>query len=110
MKTRIFNKGKGWYISASNYKDKNDKAYMNLYFANNTAPLFDDVEGKGWVSIGIEIKEAKFTSYKNKLGLTIFSYILLKNDDLTKKDEYENFGGNVKYEDTYITQEELPFY
>ena len=29
MKVRIFNRGRGWYVSGSNYQDSEDKAFEN---------------------------------------------------------------------------------
>ena len=39
MKQRIFNKGKGWYISASNYKDKEDKIVISGFLIDRLFAL-----------------------------------------------------------------------
>ena len=105
MKQRIFSKGQGWYISATNYKDQEDKCYINLYFPKQTAePLYHD-NGRGFSSKDIDIEEAKFTSYKGKAGLTVFSYTVIEN---TKKDNdpvSSMFGAENK-----IDPNDLPFY
>lgn len=85
MKQRIFSKGQGWYISATNYKDQEDKCYINLYFPKQTAePLYHD-NGRGFSSKDIDIEEAKFTCYKGKAGLTVFKYTVLE-DSKPKQD------------------------
>jgi len=96
MKQKIFSKGKGWYISANNYKDKEDKCYINLYFPKGTEPMYID-NGRGFSVKDIDIQEMKFTSYKGKAGVTIFKYSMIED---TK--EY-----SPKVE---IEPEELPFY
>ena len=109
MKVRIFNKGNGWYISASNYKDNTDKAYLSLYFTEHSEPKYEQTE-KGYSVIDIDILEAKFTSYKGKLGLTIFKYVQMSNLDVN--DNYSNFGGEKSSLGTEIgiEQQDLPFY
>lgn len=112
MKQRIFNRGKKWYISCSNYKDENDKSYVNLFFPGNTEPKYVD-NGRGFSSKLIDIEEAKFTSYHEKPELTIFKYRELEEEPReTKSDQValndgkkDMFGGN-----TIISTEELPFY
>jgi len=108
----IFSKGQGWYISASNYKDQNDKAYINLFFPKNTEPFYQD-NGRGFSVMTIDIQEAKFTSYKGKAGLTIFKYeeCEARTDNQPKAVEtittQTNYGGGG-YEE--IKEEDLPFY
>lgn len=81
------NKGKyGWYTTATNYKDKEDKAYVNLYFPKDTEPM-DGTEQ-------INPIEWKLTSYKGKVGMTVFKYTLIEKQD-----------NEVKVEPS-----ELPFY
>jgi hypothetical protein len=109
MKVKIFNQGKGWYISATNYKDNNDKAYMNVHFAQShcAEPTYQD-NGRGFSVQDIDIIEAKFTSYKNKVGLTIFKYELLTNVDLN---DTSNFGGSRSgLGSNVIEPDDLPFY
>lgn len=96
MKQKIFSKGKGWYISANNYKDKEDKCYINLYFPKGTEPMYID-NGRGFSVKDIDIQEMKFTSYKGKAGVTIFKYSMI--------DDTEEYSPKVK-----IEPEELPFY
>lgn len=120
MKQRIFNKGKGWYISASNYHDKDDKAYMSVYFPNGTEPQYKPVGDNEFTFIDIDILEQKYTSYKGKIGLTVFKYEHIKSDSkLTEVDkqneefaqavkgtEYEkNFGAKVD-----LSPDDLPFF
>ena len=99
MKQKIFSKGKGWYISANNYKDKEDKCYINLYFPKGTEPMYID-NGRGFSVKDIDIQEMKFTSYKGK-----------DNESFTesvKGTGYEkNFGATQSIE---IDESELPFY
>ena len=48
------NKGQyGWYTTAKNRNDKEDKAYVNLFFPKNTSPL---------------------SCYKGKVGMVIYKY------------------------------------
>lgn len=114
MKQKIFNQGKGWYISATNYKDREDKAYMNLHFSKNHCfePEYID-NGRGFSVQDIDIEEAIFTSYKGKIGLTIFKYELLTNISLLNENEpyTSNFGGNRDtLGDNIIEPDDLPFY
>lgn len=104
MKARIFSKGQGWYISASNYKDQNDKCYINLYFPKNTEPMYMD-NGRGFSMKDIDIQEAKFTSYKGKAGLTVFSYTVIENTDKDNETNHSMFGAENK-----IGPNDLPFY
>lgn len=73
MRVKIFNKGNGgkWYISCKNHKDDKDKAYLDLYFPNNTDPACPAGQ---FTMMDIDILEAKFTSYHNKVGMTVFKY------------------------------------
>lgn len=96
MKQRIFNGGNGWYISATNYKDKTDKAYMNVHFAVCEAPVYDPPKENPFTWVDIDIKEMKYTSWKQKIGLTIFKYDLIEEEKLEK--------------DVVIEESELPFY
>ena len=96
MKAMIFNQGKGWYITAKNYKDPEDKCYINVYFPQKTDPVFTPHE-KGWANLYVDIQQAKFTSYKNKPELTVFAYEVISKDEPVQPD--------VKIEEA-----ELPFY
>lgn len=84
-----------WYVVGTNYKDKDDKAYMDLFFPNNSEPEFVPNE-EGKCSYNINIEEGKYTSFKKKMGLTVFKYSI-ENDVQPKKD-------------VVIEEEELPFY
>ncbi len=89
------NKGKyGWYTTARNRNDKEDKYYVNLFFPKNTEPA-DGTEA-------IDPVEWTLTCYKGKVGMTIFKY----NPVRKEKDDTEKFGNpNVTIESS-----ELPFY
>lgn len=103
MKLRIFNKGKGWYVSAKNYKDDTDKAYMNVYFTRDCGePVYIESD-KGYSVIDVDVLEATFTSYKQKIGMTVFKYVPLNNIDLEDTSKFEHTYENIKPED-------LPFY
>lgn len=111
MKTKIFSKGQGWYISATNYKDETDKAYINLYF-----PQGNDFTGepefipndRGYSALDIDILEARFTSYKGKAGMTIFKYDLLTEAKMDAKSSYSI--REVPTEIQTIEEDDLPFY
>ena len=89
------NKGKyGWYTTAQNRNDKEDKYYVNLFFPKNTEPA-DGTEA-------IDPVEWTLTCYKGKVGMTVFKY----NPVRKEKDDTEKFGNpNVTIESS-----ELPFY
>lgn len=112
MKQKIFNRGKGWYISASNYKDQNDKAYLNLFFPKNTEPLYQD-NGRGFSVKDIDIDQAKFTSYQGKLGMTIFAYTEISTDEFEPDDEAtltirkQQTNDGISFT---VEPEDLPFY
>lgn len=106
MKQTIFSKGKGWYISATNYKDQNDKAYINLYFPKNTEPMYQD-NGRGFSVKTIDIEEAKFTSYQGKPGMTIFKFSEVEKEPVQAitREQTNNGGGYAE-----IKSDDLPFY
>lgn len=118
MKQRIFNKGKGWYISASNYKDKEDKAFMNVHFAKCEEPVYKKAGDNEFVFTDIDILEQKYGAYKGKINLTVFKYELIHND--SKYTEMDNYAESIKgtgYEKNFgatqsieIDESELPFY
>ena len=61
------NKGQyGWYTTAKNRNDKEDKAYVNLFFPKNSDPAdgTKDIDAIEW----------RLTCYKGKVGMTIFKY------------------------------------
>lgn len=102
MKQRIYNGKTGWYIFGSNYKDKSDCAYLNLYFPKGTEPV------NNGDYMEIDIQEAKFTAYKGKIGMTIFKYEPLTFIDLEHtEDDMKGING---IDPELITEEELPFY
>ena len=113
MKQTIFSKGKGWYISASNYKDEKDKCYINLFFPKDTDPFYED-NGRGFSVKTIDIEEAKFTSFNGKAGLTVFKYEECEArtdkqppqavETITRE---QNYGG-TSYEN--VDADDLPFY
>ena len=112
MKQKIFNRGKGWYISATNYKDQNDKAYLNLFFPKNTEPFYQD-NGRGFSVKDIDIDQAKFTSYQGKLGMTVFAYTEISTDEFEPNEEAiqeirkQQTNDGVSFN---VEPEDLPFY
>ena len=61
------NKGQyGRYTTAKNRNDKEDKAYVNLFFPKNSDPADGTKE--------IDAIEWRLTCYKGKVGMTIFKY------------------------------------
>lgn len=122
MKQRIFNRGKGWYISCNNRNDPEDKAYVNVGFMRDQIPPYEPVAGNEFVFIDIDIIEWRLNSYKNKPELFVFKYELVRNDSkLTEVDRQNNefaqsiqgtpyaekFGGN---QEVSISPDDLPFY
>lgn len=110
MKQRIFNKGKGWYISASNYKDKEDKAYMNVHFAKCEEPTYQKAGDNEFTFADIDIIEQKYGAYKGKITLTVFKweYTERKDNGLTEVEEQ-----NGKYAESHnldLSPDDLPFY
>lgn len=84
------NKGQyGWYTTAKNRNDKEDKAYVNLFFPKNSDPADGTKE--------IDAIEWRLTCYKGKVGMTIFKYSMI--------DDTEEYSPKVE-----IEPEELPFY
>ena len=106
MKLRIFNKGQGWYVSATNYKDNTDKAYMNVHFGNHDEPIPDNVaiENSGFTFTDIDVQEAKFGAYKGKISFTVFRYEPITNAELKG---YESVRRNDV--PTTIDDEDLPW-
>ncbi len=108
MKQRIFNGGNGWYISASNYKDKTDKAYMNVHFAVCDEPEYKPTDGNPFTFIDIDILEQKYSSYKGKIGLTVFKYELIKPTN--EIPEMDKQGKEYATQQIDIDVDSLPFY
>lgn len=110
MKQRIFNKGRGWYISCTNRNDPQDKSYINVGFTRETEPPYRPIGDQEFVFIDIDIQEAKFNSYKNKPSMFVFKYEQIDhNDSLTEVErqgeEYAKYvGKNV------VAPDDLPFY
>ena len=103
MKQTIFSRGRGWYISCTNHKDEKDKAYLDLFFPQHEDPEYQD-NGKGYQMKKIDILEAKFTSYKGKIGMTVFKYVEVQDDN-------RKMGGNRSNstKDLDIDTDDLPF-
>lgn len=81
------NKGQyGWYTTARNRNDKEDKQYVNLFFPKNTDPN----EG----TEAINPIEWALSCYKGKVGMTIFKYEYIEKLD----------------KDVNIAPDSLPFY
>lgn len=111
MKARIFNRGKGWYITAVNYKDKDDKKYISLYFPNGTEQPDADLKD-GWCSRDIDILEARHNCYKGEVGMTIFKWRYADELDENKTfvDSIQGTKYAEKFGDVKIDTNELPFY
>lgn len=108
MKATIYNRGTGWYITATNYKNKEDKTYISVFFPNNSDPMYVETK-EGYDKRVINIAEGKFTSYKGKAGLTVFKYSEVNDDNngmeqITRKQD--NGGGGY----AEIKANDLPFY
>ena len=89
-------KGKyGWYTTARNRNDKDDKQYVNLFFPKHPEPQ-DGTEQ-------INPIEWTLTCYKGKVGMTIFKYEVEDNSKM---------GGDRADigKDVGIKPDELPFY
>ena len=113
MKTRIFNRGKGWYVSANNYQDPNDKAYMNVYFTRECGEPVVEMNDKGYSVKDIVVIEGKYTSYKGKIGLIVFKYELLTDINLEEKQYQQplNDGQTDMFgRQNIIDEKDLPFY
>ena len=109
-KLKIFSKGNGWYTTATNYKDKEDKAYLNIYFTGGKEPQ----QPTEFTSKMLDC-DARFDCYKGKVGLTIFDYSEIVETDPNK--EFVESIKDTKYADKFgiheevkIDKEELPFY
>ena len=93
------NKGQyGWYTTAKNRNDKEDKKYVGLFFPKNTEPQ----EGTECINP----IEWALSCYKGNVGMTIFKYEIENNVQDSSK-----MGGSRS--DSYsgvIEPSELPFY
>lgn len=107
MKQRIFSKGKGWYISASNYKNRDDKAYMNVHFTKDCGePPYRPTADSDFVFTDIDILEQAYGAFNGKMTLTVFKYNPIENDGkLTEVDRQENAVQSVS-----LSPDDLPFY
>lgn len=84
------NKGQyGWYTTAKNRNDKEDKAYVNLFFPKNSDPADGTEE--------IDAIEWRLTCYKGKVGMTIFKYSMIE--------DAKEYSPKVE-----IDEDSLPFY
>ena len=97
MKQRIFNRGKGWYIPCSNYKDQNDKAYLNVKFGRDNEPLYTPPQENDYTFIDIVIDEGRFNSYEKKVS-TLFVYKWHRAEQQQDQRKVE------------LSPEDLPFY
>lgn len=90
------NKGKyGWYTTARNRNDKEDKCYVNLFFPKNSDPA-DGTEQ-------IKPTEWTLTCYKGKVGMTIFKYEVEDNSKMGG--DHADIGKDVG-----IEPNDLPFF
>lgn len=112
MKLKIFNRGKGWYVSATNYRDQDDKCYVNIGFNRDEEPEFTP-NSDGWQMLDIDVLEGKFNCYKGKPGFHVFKYT-----KVTNKDENRDFAESIqgtKYEKMFgspnvkVDDSDLPF-
>lgn len=109
MRVKIFNRGKGWYISATNYKNPEDKAYMNLFFAKCDEPMAMPTD-KGYSVTDIDILEAKFSAYQGKMGMTIFKYSFVENNVPQAQKTAQNSFYNSPKQDVNVKPDDLPFF
>lgn len=116
MKLRIFNKGNGWYVSGSNYKDNTIKAYMTVNFTRGTEPDYSAIFDNPFVFRDIDVLEAKFNAHKtnngqNVIDMFIFKYNLIEEDNKGLQD-VDNFGGKQadSMSSVDIKPDDLPFY
>jgi len=110
MKVRIFSKGKGWYVSATNYKDKNDKAYMNVKFPMKDEPIYKTQE-RGFDYTDIDVLEAKFESKDKKIVMCVFKYepVFTKPVQQTLTGDGRDMMGHIDHS-VVVNPDELPFY
>ena len=88
------NKGQyGWYTTAKNRNDKEDKAYVNLFFPKNSDPADGTKE--------IDVQEWQLSCYKGKVGMTIFKYQI---------GAYASEVEGVPEKDVKIEPNDLPFF
>ena len=102
MKQRIFNKGRGWYISAKNRYDKEDRAYMNVFFPMRNQPDRLPLPGEAYSFVDIEIIGHKFEAYNGKIQLKVFEYNLIATcDDVSQQNDAQE-----EYPDAPLPEEE----
>ena len=108
MKVRIFSKGKGWYISATNYKNREDKAYMSVRFPMKDEPIYKTQE-RGFDFTDIDVIEAKFEAKEGKMVMSVFKYMPVYTQPVqqTLTGDGRDVTGHT---DVNISPEELPFY
>lgn len=83
------NKGQyGWYTTAKNRSDKEDKAYVNLFFPKNSDPADGTKE--------IDVQEWQLSCYKGKVGMVIYKYGMFEEGGFNK--------------DVTIEPNDLPFF
>lgn len=104
MKTRLFNKGKGWYVSATNYKDKEDKAYMSVYFTKDCEEPTPTFNASGYAMIDIDVLESFYVSYNKKIAWKIQKYIEVKNEAQSEQKQPHN-SNKIN-----LTSDDLPWY
>ena len=77
-KTKIYNKGKGWYIKAHNLS-RDDFAYMPVTFKENEPEYIPD--SNGITEAVIEVKEWYFYSYKRTMRMGVKEYDLISHSN-----------------------------
>lgn len=100
MKLRIFNKGNGWYTTATNYKDKEDKAYINVRFLKDQEPYYNQPGDAPFTSTDIFIDEGKFDCYKGKVGVFVFRWSYVNEEGTAPEPKTE----------VQIDEKDLPFF
>lgn len=112
MKQIIFKGKYGWYIPATNYKDKTDTAYINLFFAKCDTPVADKRNTNGTEFTWVELKNYTYSCYKGKIGITVFDYeqTCSPKESADTKTLVKEFAQDNKIELDNIDQEALPFY
>ena len=121
MKQRMFNRGKGWYTTATNYQDENDKTYVNFKFAKGNEPQAV-IGAQGYAVLDLDILEQKYICKEGKVGVFIFKYTVVEpNQKVTVQTTLSSDGRDVmghidtqahkiSEPDITIDDDELPFY
>ena len=116
MKLKIYNNGKGWYTVAKNYKDKEDKAYLSVFFPPNRCDEPNGTQNEKGKSAYIEIEEASINSYQNKAsGFTIFKYREIEDQHNIERNTMERITLEKRQNSSGtsyagLKQDDLPFY